>query len=183
MCCEETEVTQQISEEIDKWDLPDVRSLLIPPNQAPTGDRRHNLPSSEAHAVAQSEYAIFITPSKQPCSRIKVSPLDKVNIVKGNDNQARSPLAESNHPAKLLTDLHNHHGQSPQSWWLQLPTTEVRARSTRPVAQEKSVAQALNQIGIFVRNYQMPPTAINDRARSAAHHKMAADKTVVLEQR
>lgn len=182
VCCEETAVTQQISAEIDKWELPYVRSLLISPDssQSPINEYRHNLPSSDAHAVAQSEYAIFITPSEQPCPRLKVSPLDKVC----NSRRVSKP-SENSPPATLLKAIHNHHGQSPQAWWLQLPTTEVCAQCTHPVAHEKCVAQALKQIGIFVRNYQVStnPATINSQEKSAASRAMAADKRIAAEQR
>ena len=171
VCCEETEVTQLISEEIDKWDLPNVRSLLISPDSDQACESRHVLPSSESRAVAQSEYAIFITPSDQPCSQLKVNPLDKVC-------STRRPAAstEDSPPATLLKAIHTRHGQSPQAWWIQLPTTEVRARCTQPVTREKSVAQALDQIGIFVRNYQVTamPTALNSRKKKVATRDMAA---------
>jgi len=176
VCCEETEVTQRISEEVAGWGLPDVRSLLISlsTERSHINPYRHNLPTPQADAVAQSEYAIFITPSAQPSSQIKVNPLDKAC-----GHRRSSPAsAEANGPSTLLTAIHNCHGQSPQSWWLQLPTTKVSAKRTQPISSQQSVAEALNQIVIFMRNYRTAaaPAAINSRTKSAAVREMAADK-------
>lgn len=208
VCCEETEATQEISKEVAKWNLPGVRSLLLSSEsaQSPINEYRHNIPSFQADAVARSEYAIFITPSAQPCSQIRVNPLNKVcshrrpsqasperQPAKGQlakNGSAQSTYAQ-NHPSTLLTALHNCHGQSPQAWWLQLPTTEVRAKSTQPISCQKSVAQALNQIGIFVRNYQgtvalqqASEEAVNSAkksvaVKSVATKTMAADKVAI----
>ena len=138
VCCEETEVTKQISRAVSEWQLPGVRSLLV--NDQPAAQ----LLISDENDVAQSDYAIFITPHERPSSQIKIGPLN-----------AAQDAAEKQSPATLLADIHSRHGQSPQSWWLQLPTTELRAQKVRPVASEKSVAQALSQIEVFVRNYRL----------------------------
>ena len=134
VCCEETEATERISQAVAQWQLPGVRSLLS--NQVPLG---------EAEAIAQSDYAIFVTQYPQPCSQIKVSPLSV------SSQQSTEPQG----PVALLSAAHNRHGQSPQAWWFQLPTTEVRAQHVRPISTEKTVAQALNQIEVFVRNYRL----------------------------
>lgn len=153
VCCEETEVTKQISRAVSEWQLPGVRSLLF--NDQPTAQ----LTTSDENDVAQSDYAIFITPHERPSSQIKIGPL---NITREAN--------ETQNPAALLTNIHNRYGQSPQSWWLQLPTTELRAQKVHPVASEKSVAQALNQIEIFVRNYRLAtaPKAINNDEKQVA---------------
>ncbi|MFK8183278.1 MAG: hypothetical protein AB8B99_07870 [Phormidesmis sp.] len=184
ICCEETEVTQAISKEIAQWNLPGVRSLLLSTDaaQSPINAYRHNIPSFHADAVARSEYAIFITPSEQPCSQIKVNPLNKVCDQRRSSKQAPA----QNHPSMLLTALHNCHGHSPQAWWLQLPTTEIRAKCTQPISCQKAVAQALNKIGIFMRNYQITMAtkaanteAANNREKPAAIREMAADKVAL----
>jgi hypothetical protein len=144
VCCEQTEVTQQISEAVAQWQLPEVRSLFAE-SLGPEVSSESRL----SEAVAQSDYAIFITPYSQPSPHIKISPLNLVEPDNADD------YLDSDHPVGLLSDLHSRYGQSPQSWWLQLPTTEVRARRICPVASQKSVAQALKQIGIFVRHYRL----------------------------
>ncbi|MGB7251049.1 MAG: hypothetical protein WBC73_19095 [Phormidesmis sp.] len=154
VCCEENEATQQISQAIEAWQLPGVRSLL-------TSDQSF----CKADTIAHSDYAIFITPYAQPCSQIKVSPLSPAQATQN---------ANSEGPATLLSVAHERHGQSPQSWWLQLPTTEVRARQLQPVSTQKSVAQALSQIEVFVRNYRL---AVSPRA--AASRERAAEKQLV----
>ena len=134
VCCEKTEVTERISQAVAQWQLPGVRSLLS-----------DQVPLSEAAAIAQSDYAIFVTQYSQPCSQIKVSPL---SVSSQQNAQPQGPVA-------LLSAAHSRHGQSPQAWWFQLPTTEVRAQHIRPISTEKTVAQALNQIEVFVRNYRL----------------------------
>ncbi len=154
VCCEETEVTKQISKAVSEWQLPGVRSLHF--NDQPTDQTS----TSDENDVAQSDYAIFITPYEQPSSQIKIGPLSAVQKV----TDAKQG------PATLLADIHSRHGQSPQSWWLQLPTTELRAQRVHPVASEKSVAQALSQIEIFVRNYRLAvaPRAIKIDSKQVA---------------
>lgn len=171
-------MTQQISEEITKWDLPDVRSLLISEAdvRSPINAYRHNLPESQATAVAQSEYAIFITPSAKPCNRIQVNPLNKAC------GPRHTPPAADSTPSTLLSAIHNCHGQSPQSWWLQVPTTKVSAKRARPISSQQSAAEALNQIVVFMRNYRTTAapaaisTPINNHEKPAAIRAMAADK-------
>lgn len=151
VCCEATEATQAIASAVDGWQLPGVRSLLI--NQSPM---------AAVDQLAQANYAIFITPYTQPCSRMKVSPL----------GTAQPPLAVPatfqtfQSPAALLNEVHSRHGQSPQSWWFQLPVIEVRAQRIQPIPMGKSVAQALNKIEVFVRNYRLAITP------KPAHHKI-----------
>ena len=161
VCCEETEVTKQISRAVSEWQLPGVRSLLV--NDRPAAQ----LPISDENDVAQSDYAIFITPHERPSSQIKIGPLS-----------VAQDAAETQSPATLLADIHSRHGQSPQSWWLQLPTTELRAQKVHPVASEKSVAQALSQIEVFVRNYRLAikPKSADIEASGAINneHKQAA---------
>lgn len=158
VCCQATEVTQQISKAVSEWQLPGVRSLLCDQICDQTSANQPSDFDNIAQDVAQSDYAIFITPCDQPSVQIKVSPL----------GTAQNTDAADQSPAALLTAIHDRHERSPQSWWFQLPTTEVRAQKVRPVAVEKSVAQALNQIEVFVRNYRLAiaPKAINDSAKA-----------------
>ena len=136
VCCEATEVTQAIASAVDGWQLPGVRSLLV-----------DHSPMAAIDQLAQANYAIFITPYTQPCSRMKVSPLAPAQ------SALAAPASQS--PADLLSEAHNRYGQSPQSWWFQLPVTEVRAQRIQPIPTGKSVAQALNKIEVFVRNYRL----------------------------
>ncbi|MEM9089079.1 MAG: hypothetical protein AAGC93_10080 [Cyanobacteria bacterium P01_F01_bin.53] len=139
VCCEETEVTQKVANAVADWQLPGVRSLIT------------NQPAAEN--IATSEYAIFITSDSQPGSRVKINPLNLVRVPGAN-------TAATSTPAEQLLMMHDQYGQSPQSWWFKLPANEVRAQKVRPVATEKSVAQALSQIEVFVRNYtrEVPAT-------------------------
>jgi len=152
VCCEDTEATRKIATTVADWQMPGVRSLV-------TTDL------AEAQTIAQSEYAIFITTCPQPSSQIKMSPLTLVRSQPDPSNRDESPAAQ-------LIAMHERYGQSPQSWWFKLPTTEVRAQKVQPVAIEKSVAQGLAQVEIFVRNYtrEMPSTA---RTSSAAPRNTA----------
>lgn len=136
VCCEETEATQKISKAVESWQLPGVRSLI----------GSDQPPLAVTDAIAQSDYAIFISPCAQPCSQIKVSPLSLAQLPGDADSDAQSPES-------LLHSVHSRHGQTPQAWLFQLPATEIRAQRPQPVSTQKSVAQALNQIEIFVRNY------------------------------
>ncbi|NJM98967.1 MAG: hypothetical protein HC800_19055 [Phormidesmis sp. RL_2_1] len=169
ICCEETEATQQISQAITDWQLPGVRSLVA-----------HQLPLSVADAIAHADYAIFITPTTQPSTRISISPLPSAERALPKAHSAQSPTqsptqspaqSPNQSPAQLLGTIHGRHGQSPQSWLFKLPTTEVRATHVRPVPTQSSVAQALNQIEIFVRNYRLataPKVAIAPKVMSQA---------------
>lgn len=143
VCCEETEVARQISDAVTAWHLPNVRSLSSESLLSLSHPAIAQRPFCEA--VAEAAYAIFITSYEQPSSKIRTSPL---NIAKPDSSEPNSPVA-------LLLAIHHLHGQSPHSWWLQLPTAEVRAQRVQPVSVQESVAQALNQIGIFIRNYQL----------------------------
>ncbi len=183
VCCEETEVTRQISEAVTAWQLPEVRALstesfLTRPisSQQP---RPETITEEITEAVAEADYAIFITSYEQHGSQIKISPL--------SPDQLENPMPET--PGALLSAIQDLHGQSPHSWWLQLPTVEVRAQRVQPVSAQESVAQALNQIGIFVRNYQlaMPygedgaiaPAAINSLPKASASQTVSPPKPVV----
>ncbi len=166
ICCDDTEATQQISQAVADWQLPGVRSLIA-----------QELSSTVAGAIAYADYAIFITAHTQTNARIRVSPL-------GIPAQPRESLAASavhdadqamQSPASLLSGIYRQYGQSPQAWLFQLPTQEVRARRMQPVSTQNSVAQALNQIEIFVRNYRLAisPRTLN---KVVARHAMAAEK-------
>ncbi len=163
VCCDDTEATQQISQAVADWQLPGVRSLIA-----------RELTQRVADAIADADYAIFITAHAQPSARIRVSPL-------GTLAQQRESLAASaadqttQSPASLLSSIYRHSGQSPQAWLFQLPTQEVRARRVQPVSTQSSVAQALNQIEIFVRNYRLAisPVTLN---KVMARHELTAEK-------
>lgn len=180
VCCEETEVTRQISEAVTAWRLPEVRALFT--ESLLTHQIAHQTSSQQPlyESIAEADYAIFITSYEQHSSQIKVSPL--------SPDQLNS--SASNTPAYLLAAIHRLHGHAPHSWWLQLPTVEVRAQRVQPVSTQESVAQALNQIGIFVRNYQlaMPygedgaiaPAVINSLPKASASRVVSAEKPVLL---
>lgn len=145
VCCEENEVTQEIARTVDSWQLPGVRSLI--------GDRQALL--SNVDTIADSSYAIFATPYEKPCSQAKVQPL---NIPQAA-NASKTTLEPN--PVDMMASALNRHGRTPQSWLLQLPKTEIRAQNEEPVSPEKSVAQAIAAIEVFVRNYtQATPFAI-----------------------
>lgn len=168
VCSEETDATQQISKTISDWQLPAVRSLFT------QSLLTHRTPAQRplSETVAASDYAIFVTPCNQLSSQIRVSPLDVTHP------QAEDPES----PAALLCAIHNRHGQSPQSWWLQMPTAEMRAHRVQPVSVEESTAQALNQIGIFIRHYQLAiaPAAINDQPKKTAQRVIVPQQQVIL---
>ncbi|MGC1310392.1 MAG: hypothetical protein WA885_24445 [Phormidesmis sp.] len=157
VCCEETEANQQILAAVSDWKLPGVKSLLA--SELPANDQ-----------LAAADYAIFVTPHGQPRSQVSVSPLSiksgpksdiKSDTISATGQEATAGRAPQC-PVSLLSDVHSRYGQSPQSWWLQLPTTEVRAQRVQPVSTQKTVAQALNQIEIFVRNYRLSNAPIAD---------------------
>lgn len=124
LCCEETEVTQRISKAVSEWYLPGVRSRL-----------GHQLPLAVGDAIAHADYALFITSHIQPDQALSVTPLSITHSIN----------AKLYSPASLLTTVHNRHGQTPQSWWLQLPTTGLTTTQT--------VEEALSKIKEFVRPY------------------------------
>ncbi|CAN5616941.1 hypothetical protein BH23CYA1_BH23CYA1_14200 [soil metagenome] len=155
VCCEATEATQAIASAVDGWQLPGVRSLLIDQSRMAAIDQ-----------LAQANYAIFITPYTQPCSRMKVSPLGTARPALA----APATFQTFQSPAALLSEAHSRHGQSPQSWWFQLPITEVRARCIQPIPIGKSVAQALNKIEVFVRNYRLAITPNPTHHPLPEHH-------------
>jgi hypothetical protein len=191
VCCEETDVTKQISKAISDWQLPGVRSLLLESlcsEQIVAGQPLTCRLLSEADAFAASDYAIFITPCTQPCTQIKISPLD---VAQREHSAYGHPAGKStghSSPVDLLLATHQRYGQAPQAWWFQLPTTEVRAHRIHPVSPQKSVAQALRQIEIFVRNYRLAiplegfavaPRAINNFDKLAAARPVAAQQAVL----
>jgi len=169
VCCEDTEATRKIATTVADWQMPGVRSLV-------TTDL------AEAETIAQSEYAIFITTCAQPSSQIKMSPL---TLVRSPANTAKAAEVkstdspDSQRPDSQLIAMHERYGQSPQSWWFQLPTTEVRAQKVQPVATEKSVAQGLAQVEIFARNYtrELASTVRTASARNTeSTHTAPTDK-------
>lgn len=138
VCCEETEVTGEIARTVENWQLAGVRSLI--------GDRQTLL--SHTDTIADASYVIFVTPDDQPGSQAKVRPL---NILRSADTSAETINEKS--PVKMMTSALKRHGRTPQSWLLQLPTTEARTQPVQPVSTRKSVAQAISTIEVFVRNY------------------------------
>ncbi len=173
-------MTRQISEAVVAWRLPEVRALST---ESLLTHQIAYQPSSQrplCEAIAEADYAIFVTSYEQHSSQIKVSPL----------SPGQPDSSASDTPADLLSAIHHLHGQSPRSWWLQLPTVEVRAQRVQPVSMQESVAQALNKIGIFVRNYQlaMPyeedgaiaPAVVNSPPKASASRVVFPTKPVVL---
>ncbi len=170
VCCDDTEATQQISQAVADWQLLGVRSLIAP-----------ELSSTVAGVIAHADYVIFIAAHAQPSARIRVSPLGTL-AHQQRESFAASAIHDADqamqNPASLFANIYDHYGQSPQAWLFQLPTQEVRVRRMQPVSTQSSVAQALNQIEIFVRNYRLAisPRILN---KVMARHEMAAEKQLV----
>lgn len=167
ICCEATEVTQAIASAVDGWQLPGVRSLLI-----------DHSPMAAIDQLAQANYAIFITPYTQPCSRMKISPIGIARPTLA----APIPFQASQSPADLLNEAHSRYGQSPQSWWFQLPVTEVRAQRIQPIPTGKSVAQALNKIEVFVRNYRLAIAPKPTHHSLSEHHSQPRQQLLATAQ-
>lgn len=146
ICCEENTVTREIARTVDSWQMEGVRSLI--------GDCRALL--SHVDSVADAGYVIFVAPDEKPCSQAKVYPLNipqiANNLANNLANNSAKALGEQS-PVDRMADALNKYGRAPQAWLLQLPKTEVRARYTQPVSSQKSVAQAIAAIEVFVRNY------------------------------
>ena len=139
VCCEENEVTKEIARTVDSWQLAGVRSLI--------GDRQTLL--SHVDAIADSSYVIFVAPDdNKPASQAQVYPLNLSQIAAD-----KADADGEQNPVDMMVCALNRHGRTPQSWLLQLPTTEVRARYKQSVSTQKSVAQAIAAIEVFVRNY------------------------------
>ena len=144
ICCEENEVTKEIASMVDGWQLSGVRSLI--------GSHQDLL--SSVDKIADASYAIFVTPYEKPCSQAKVQPLNIPLTAKAHTTDEQDPVS-------MMAAALNRHNRNPQSWLLQLPRTEIRARYEQPVSQKKSVAQAIAAIEVFVRNYtQTAPFSI-----------------------
>lgn len=169
VCCEETEATQQISKAISDWQLPEVRSLIS-----------EQLPPAVADAVAPADYAIFITSCPHPTPQIKVNPISSLSAstYAGDviDLETEPLSIQHKHPAKVLSDAQVRHGRAPQSWLFQLPTTERSANREQPVDTEKSVAEALNQIEVFIRNYIPARTRVSTEAREQSAQTSSSEK-------
>ncbi|MEO0770654.1 MAG: hypothetical protein AAFY72_14720 [Cyanobacteria bacterium J06649_4] len=146
LCCEETEATQKISRAVADWHLPGVRSRL-----------GHQLPLSVADAIAQSDYALFITSHIQPNPELSITPL----------NITHSINAGPYSPAGLLATIHNRHGIAPQAWWAKLPSTELSTQQT--------VELTLKKIKEFVRLYAfgVPVSSISAHTNSHQGHSVA----------
>jgi len=166
ICCEETEVTQEVARTVDSWQLAGVRSLI--------GDRQALL--STVDTITNTSYVIFVTPDNQPASQAKVQPL---NILQLPESESESVGEKS--AVDMMTSALKRHGRTPQSWLLQLPTTEVRAQYVQSVPADKSVAQAIAAIEVFVRNYaratpfatpaQTPAKAQPEREVMLSHYR------------
>lgn len=137
ICCEETEVTHEIARTVDSWQLAGVRSLIGSPQTL----------LSNVDAIADASYVIFVTPDDKPSSQAKVHPL---NIAHSADTDA---VISEKSSVDMMTSALKRYSSTPQSWLLQVPTTEVRAQYVQPVSVGKSVAQAIAAIEVFVRNY------------------------------
>ncbi|MEL6159952.1 MAG: hypothetical protein AAFR18_12095 [Cyanobacteria bacterium J06627_32] len=148
ICREETELTKKLARTIADWKLPGVRARV-----------GHQLSLAVADAIAQADYAIFVTLCDYPCAQLQVTPVSTV--------QAR-PLQS---PANLLNTLRRRHGRAPQAWWFQLPTTEIRSQGIKHVSAEQTLSQAVRQIEVFVRNYYLQPQAL----QAASVQKPVAD--------
>lgn len=137
ICREDTELTQKLTNTISGWDLPGVRARV-----------GHQLSLSVGDAIAQADFAIFITLSETPGAHLSITPVSTVQTqaIQG--------------PASLLSTLRRRHGHAPQSWWLQLPTTELRTQGLKPISTEQTLSQALKQIEVFVRNHYLKPLAM-----------------------
>ena len=139
VCCEDNEVTKEIAQTVNAWQLTAVRSLI--------GDRQTLL--SHVDAIADSSYVIFVAPDdRKPALQAQVYPLNLSQIA-----AEKADAAGEQNPVDMMICAMNRHGRAPQSWLLQLPTAEVRAQYTQPVSTRKSVAQAIAAIEVFVRNY------------------------------
>ncbi|MEO1619702.1 MAG: hypothetical protein AAFU53_01575, partial [Cyanobacteria bacterium J06632_3] len=149
LCCEETEAARRISKSVADWHLPGVRSRL-----------GYQLPLAVADAIAQSDYALFITPSSELSSELSIVPLRITQSINA------SPYS----PAGLLATLHNRHGIAPESWWAKLPTAELSTQQT--------VELAVSKIKEFVRPYAFGvpanPTSLPLSHQSSAHQGHSA---------
>lgn len=137
ICREDTALTQKLSSTISGWNLPGVRARV-----------GHQLSLSVGDAIAQADFAIFITLSETPGTHLSITPVSTV----------QTKAVQS--PASLLNTLRRRHGHAPQAWWLQLPTTELRTQGLKPIPTEQTLSQALKQIEVFVRNHYLKPLAM-----------------------
>ncbi|MEL6605902.1 MAG: hypothetical protein AAFP20_22045 [Cyanobacteria bacterium J06614_10] len=137
ICREESKLTKQLAKTIADWKLPGVRARV-----------GHQLSLSVADAIAQADYAIFVTLCDYPCAQLQVTPVSTVQT---------KPMQS---PANLLNTLRRRHGRAPQAWWFQLPTTEIRAQGIKHVSAEQTLSQTVRQIEVFVRNYYLQPLAL-----------------------
>lgn len=152
ICREETELTQKLASTISSWNLPGVRARV-----------GHQLSLSVGDAIAQADFAIFITLCETPGAHLSIAPVSTGQSKTGQSKAAQSKAAQSKtgqSPASLLNTLRRRHGHAPQSWWLQLPTVELRARGIRPIPAEQTLSQALTQIEVFIRNHYLKPLAM-----------------------
>lgn len=134
ICREDNQLTQNLVREISYWQIPGLRARL-----------GHQMSLSAAAAIAQADYAIFVTLSENPRSHIQLHPVSS------------APTEDVNNPASFLKTLRQRHARAPQSWWLELPTTEVRHQGVKPIPVEQTLSQAIAQIEVFVRNYYLQP--------------------------
>ncbi|MGD1864805.1 MAG: hypothetical protein ACFB0D_09635 [Phormidesmis sp.] len=134
ICHEENQLTQKLTKEINYWQIPGVRARLD-----------EQMSTLAADTLTQSDYAIFVTLSEHPCSQIQLHPV----------SSAQTQSAQS--PISFLDSLRERYGSAPQSWWLQLPLTEVCHQGIKHIPTEHTLSKALTQIEIFVRNYYLQP--------------------------
>lgn len=155
ICREENQLTQKLAREINYWQIPGVSARLS-----------HEMPVSTADAIAKADYAIFVTLCEQPCSHIQLHPVGSAH-----PQSAQSPIT-------FLDTLRKRHGSSPQSWWLQLPLTEIRHQGIKHIPTEQTLSQALTQIEVFVRNYYLQP---NMQQTKMARQSVAEQTNKVLQ--
>ncbi|MGD1898802.1 MAG: hypothetical protein ACFB16_17845 [Phormidesmis sp.] len=135
VCREDTALTQKLTKEINDWRLPGVRARI-----------GHDMSLSAAGAIAEADHAIFISLCDFPCGQIQINPVSTAPTHSLKAQALQSPVS-------LLSTLRKRHGKVPNSWWFQLPTTEIRQQGIKPVPEAYALSQTLNKIELFVRNY------------------------------
>ncbi|MEL7223794.1 MAG: hypothetical protein AAGL17_02770 [Cyanobacteria bacterium J06576_12] len=136
ICREENQLTQRLAREINHWQISGLHARL-----------GHQMSLSSADAIAQADYAIFVTLEEHPGAHIRIQPI--------GSEQTKAALS----PAAFLNTLRKRHGRAPQAWWLQLPTTEIRPQGIKHIPTEQTLSKAITQIEVFVRNYYLRPQA------------------------
>lgn len=137
ICKEDMVLTQKLVNTIANWNLPGVATHIgHPPSPA------------QEETIAQADYAIFVTLCEHTCPTLQVTPI----------TPARATVAKS--PSAWLNSLKARYGSAPQSWWFQLPTTELSLKGIRTIPTEQALSQATRQIEVFVRNYYLQSLSV-----------------------